>query len=120
MPSKSLLFVYGTLKRGLQNQHFMAGQRFVREAQTLPRYRLYHFGWHPGMVEVEDGVAVQGEIYEMDAEALTKLDEYEGHPEQFLRRPVLLQHFFEQVDAYFFNQAIPAGTAWADRWPFPD
>jgi len=34
------IFVYGTLKRGGRNHHFMAGQQFVGEARTAPGYTL--------------------------------------------------------------------------------
>ncbi|QVL30640.1 gamma-glutamylcyclotransferase [Telmatocola sphagniphila] len=115
---RQLLFVYGTLKRGLQNQHFLDEQKFVAEVKTLPHYRIYHFGWHPGMIEVSaQGLAVRGEIYEVDEQALSKMDEYEEVPTFFIRKPVLILGF-ENVDAYYFNREIPAGTPFSDHWPF--
>lgn len=72
------VFVYGTLKRGLSNHHYLLGQRFVDEARTQPVYRLYDLGGYPGMVEVSrDGLSVEGEIWEIDETSLRRLDELE-------------------------------------------
>ena len=38
------LFVYGTLKRGFRNHRLLERQQFIREAVTLPRYRLFDRG----------------------------------------------------------------------------
>ena len=37
----TLVFVYGTLKRGGENHRWIAQQQFVAEASTAPLYRLY-------------------------------------------------------------------------------
>jgi AGZA family xanthine/uracil permease-like MFS transporter len=51
------------------------GARFVSEARTAPRYRLYSIGdVHPGMTAVDDGGAsVAGEIYELDLGHLERI-----------------------------------------------
>lgn len=51
------------------------GARFVTEARTSPRYRLFSIGdIHPGMRPIErEGVSVTGEIYELDFEHLERL-----------------------------------------------
>jgi gamma-glutamylcyclotransferase (GGCT)/AIG2-like uncharacterized protein YtfP len=70
------LFVNGTLMRGDVLHANLEGARFVSEARTAPRYRLFSIGdVHPGMVAAEsDGASVAGEIYELDL----------GHLEQLL------------------------------------
>jgi adenine/guanine/hypoxanthine permease len=70
------LFVNGTLMRGDVLHANLEGARFVSEARTAPRYRLFSIGdVHPGMVVAEsDGASVAGEIYELDL----------GHLEQLL------------------------------------
>jgi AGZA family xanthine/uracil permease-like MFS transporter len=69
------LFVNGTLMRGDVLHANLDGARFVSEARTVPRYRLFSIGdVHPGMVVAEgDGAAVTGEIYELDLEHLERL-----------------------------------------------
>ena len=115
----TLLFVYGTLKRGLSNHHFLAGQRFVGEAKTQPIYRIHHLGWHPGMVEMgEGGLEVEGEIFEVDEASLSRMDAFEEVPEHFVRRTVRLQGELEGVDAYFYNRTLQGNEAVSNRWPF--
>jgi gamma-glutamylcyclotransferase (GGCT)/AIG2-like uncharacterized protein YtfP len=57
----------------------LTGARFIGEARTAPRYRLYSIGdVHPGMIVCEgDGVSVSGELYELDLEHLERLVESE-------------------------------------------
>jgi gamma-glutamylaminecyclotransferase len=69
------IFVYGTLKRGLSNHRYLAGQRFVGEARTEPVYRMVDCGGYPGMFPVEkDGVSVRGEVWEVDDQCRRQLD----------------------------------------------
>ena len=72
------LFIYGTLKRGCSNHHYMAGQRFVDVAQTAPLYRLVSMGSYPGMVTADPGRSIDGEVWEVDDECLRRLDILEG------------------------------------------
>jgi hypothetical protein len=69
------LFVNGTLMRGDVLHANLDGARFVSEAQTAPRYRLYSIGdVHPGMIPVDGGgVSVAGEVYELGLEHLERL-----------------------------------------------
>lgn len=114
------LFVYGTLKSGLSNNHRMAGQRLIGPAVTMPIYRLHGLGWHPGMVlDTENGLAIEGEIWEVDAPTLAALDEFEGIPTFFDREPVAIKDHFEDVEAYFYKQEVPPGAPTGNVWPFP-
>ena len=71
------LAVNGTLMRGLELNGNMlaAGGRFVREATTVPEYRLWSIGdRHPAMVRVrEGGVAVAVEVWAVPAEGLARI-----------------------------------------------
>ncbi len=86
----TLLFVNGTLMRGLPLHANLAGARFVEEAQTAPVYRLYSIGdVHPGMFEVpEGGVAVAGEVYDLPAQVWARVEA--GEPPNLYRGPVKL------------------------------
>jgi gamma-glutamylcyclotransferase (GGCT)/AIG2-like uncharacterized protein YtfP len=100
-----LIFVYGTLKRGCRNHHHLAGQKFVGAARTVPGYTLFDLGGYPGLVaKAADRAGVTGEIWSVDAEALRRLDAFEGVPEGLYRRaPIALQapHADTQADAYY-------------------
>jgi gamma-glutamylaminecyclotransferase len=115
---KVSIFVYGTLKLGQRNHHFLADQDFRGEAHTLPRYRLYDCGRHPGLVEdSQNGIAVHGEVWKVSEEGLQKLDEYEGVPNLFCRRPIFLQGWDSPVEAYFYNGDVTGLKVCGDRWP---
>jgi len=62
-----VLFVNGTLMRGLQLHANLDGAIFLGEVTTAARYRLYSIDdRHPGMFEVgSNGVGVEGELYEV-------------------------------------------------------
>jgi len=118
--SHTLLFVYGSLKVGQSAHDRLAGQEFMRVARTMPIYRLYGLGWHPGLVlDRQNGLAVQGEVYSVDDQTLAKLDEYEGVPHWFTRDHIAIADLVGDVQAYFFNGPIPADAPSGDRWPLP-
>jgi gamma-glutamylcyclotransferase (GGCT)/AIG2-like uncharacterized protein YtfP len=47
---RQLVFVYGTLKRGGSNHHYLAGQQYLGAAHTVPGFNLYSLGTYPGLV----------------------------------------------------------------------
>ena len=110
----SLVFVYGTLKRGGSNHHFMAGQKFVGTARTPPGFRLYDLGGHPGMIaKPDDNEGVTGEVWSVDADCLAQLDILEGLTLDLYRRvPASLLPPFadESVETYLYAQSV-AGRA---------
>lgn len=71
------LAVNGTLMRGLElNRNLLAaGARFVREASTVPEYRLWSIGdRHPAMIRVrEGGAAVAVEVWDVPAAGLARI-----------------------------------------------
>jgi gamma-glutamylaminecyclotransferase len=117
---KTILFIYGTLKRGQKGHHLIADQEFLGEATTMPLYRLFSLGWHPGMVlDTENGLEVKGELWAVDESRLMKLDEYEGVAESwYLRGDAAVRDCFESVQTYFFNGPIPPQASSGAEWPF--
>lgn len=71
------LFVYGSLRRGERNHAFLHGARFLGRTTTRPRYTLRHSGLTPGMAE-NGHQSVAGELYELDAAHLVRLDRLGG------------------------------------------
>jgi gamma-glutamylcyclotransferase (GGCT)/AIG2-like uncharacterized protein YtfP len=82
-----LMFVYGTLKRGHGNHHWLADAPFLGEAE-LPDVVLHDLGPFPMAVPGEGTVI--GEVYRIDAGALARLDRLEGYPRLYDRRPLPL------------------------------
>jgi gamma-glutamylaminecyclotransferase len=86
------VFIYGTLKRGFPlHDKGLSGAHFLGEVETEQPYPLYIAGDifgpmmldHPG-----EGLRVRGELYAIEEERLTLLDELEcvGQPGSFRSR----------------------------------
>jgi gamma-glutamylaminecyclotransferase len=113
----TLLFLYGTLKRGCRNHPLMEGQEFLGPAETLPRYRLYDYGPYPCLVEDgASGVAVRGELWRVDAAALARLDAFEEVGHTFARREVALTNVAGPVFAYFFSGDVSGFADCGAEW----
>ena len=117
----TLLFVYGSLKRGCSNHRQLRGQTFVGSARTQPGYRLFDLGDYPGMIPFaadRDGVA--GEVWSVDDACLARLDKFEGTPEGLYRREVipLLAPFADQaVETYLYNRSTEGLAEIGSVWP---
>jgi gamma-glutamylaminecyclotransferase len=79
------MFVYGTLKRGHGNNHYLRNCEFLGEALSLkPEFAMSGFGipfLHEGGEQ-----RVYGELWEVDPDALVRIDRLEGHPRHYCRR----------------------------------
>jgi gamma-glutamylcyclotransferase (GGCT)/AIG2-like uncharacterized protein YtfP len=74
------LFVYGTLRRGSQNEfaRLLAEQGDFVSLARVPG-RLYDFGRYPGARPSDQPDEwIYGEVFSLDDALLTALDEYEG------------------------------------------
>ena len=118
----TLLFVYGTLKRGCSNHAYLADQTYVGDARTLPGYQLYDLGGYPGIViEADDRDGVIGEVWSVNDAGLQRLDRLEGVHEGLYRREriPLLPPFAEQhVEAYVSPLSVlgrpKVGSTWTE------
>lgn len=81
---ESLVFVYGTLRRGEPAHHLIADTTCVAEAHTPPHYTMVSLGEYPALVE-GGRTAIVGEVYRVDRVRLAMLDDYEEAP-AFYRR----------------------------------
>lgn len=88
---EDLLFVNGTLMRGLALHANLAGAELVEAVRTAPRYRIHSIDdVHPGMYEVESGgVSVDGELYRVSEDIWRRVEA--GEPEHLYRGPVHLE-----------------------------
>jgi gamma-glutamylcyclotransferase (GGCT)/AIG2-like uncharacterized protein YtfP len=113
-----LLFTYGTLMRGGSRHAALAGQRFLGDARTEPRYALLDLGEYPGLVPCEaGGRAVCGELYEVEGRLLPELDALEAAPDWFRLGPVAVVGRAVPVYAYFYQPALHGVPTYAaERW----
>jgi len=111
------IFVYGTLKRGGCRSHVMRGQRFVGEARTVAKYRMYNTGSYPALVEDEDGLEVEGEVWEVDDDCLRVLDAIEAVPDLYERELVFLTDSgMVGVETYLYRQSVDGMPDCGRRW----
>lgn len=116
------IFVYGTLKRGLGNSHYLTGQRFIGEARTEPHYRMVDAGGYPGMYQVDEGgLSIHGEVWEVDKACREKLNVLEDVVVGlYTVEPVRLLAPYDQepVTTYIYRWPIigreDAGDCWTE------
>lgn len=108
---KLYVFAYGTLRAGEINdlarhahERGLPGPRLVGNAR-LPG-RLYDFGDWPGLVDHPEGLAVLGEVYEIDELLLPLMDEIEGVEPNvdscFIRRNAVLNVDGQALDCVYY------------------
>jgi gamma-glutamylcyclotransferase (GGCT)/AIG2-like uncharacterized protein YtfP len=117
----TLLFVYGSLKRGCSNHRQLRGQRFVGPARTQPGFRLFDLGEYPGMIPFPaDRDGVEGEVWSVDHASLARLDQFEGVPEGLYRReqiPLTAPFADKIVETYLFNRSTEGLAEIGSSWP---
>jgi gamma-glutamylcyclotransferase (GGCT)/AIG2-like uncharacterized protein YtfP len=84
---RQLVFVYGTLKRGEKNHHWLEGASWQGEAE-LSGVLLHDLGPFP-MAVIGKGTAI-GEVYGVEEHGLARLDELEGYPRLYDRQMLSL------------------------------
>lgn len=115
----TLVFVYGTLKRGRENHHWLAGQRWVAAARTKPCYRMFDLGGYPGMIRVEHGISIEGEVWDVDEGGLARLDVLEDiEGGEYERVSIELEGDFasRSVEGYLYLRGVDGrrdvGVSW--------
>ena len=115
------LFVYGTLKRGGSNHHYLGGQTYLGTTRTVPGYTLYSLGSYPGLVAdpaAPDGVT--GELWSIDAACLARLDVIAGVAEGIYRRaPLLLLAPAAPAvaETYLYLRSVEGRPHLGSTWP---
>jgi gamma-glutamylaminecyclotransferase len=120
-PPAALLFIYGTLKRGGSNHHYLRGQHLLGPARTASGWALYSLGRYPGMVPAPaEERGVTGELWAVDAACLAALDELEGLAEgEYSRIPLSLAqpHADLAVQTYRYLRPLTHARRLGDTWP---
>lgn len=88
-PSTYRVFVYGTLRAGMHNHHWLKGSRLVAETETEhAAYTMLDIsGFFPGVIRGGNATII-GEVYAVDAVTLAELDRHEGCPNHYKREIV--------------------------------
>lgn len=107
------LFVYGSLKEGFPNFHVNKGRRLPGEFRTLQPYPLYLAGGRlPCLLPAPgEGLQVQGQLFEVTADALALMDALErvGEPGGYQRELIEVQRIdatdAQAVSAFVYLQS---------------
>lgn len=83
----NLVFVYGTLMAGGNNNYLLENADFVGYAQTIEKF-LMTATTFPFVSRARKQSVVSGEVYAVDDETKTLLDSLEGHPGWYKRELV--------------------------------
>ena len=116
----TLIFVYGTLKRGHVNNFILAAQECYGPAVTRPGYVLYELDGYPGMVADPSGTeGIVGEVWSVDSGCLAHLDELEGLKEGLYRRafvPLEAPFADKKVQAYLYLRDVSGRVRAPSEW----
>mmetsp|Transcript_34115 Transcript_34115/g.43038 ORF Transcript_34115/g.43038 Transcript_34115/m.43038 type:complete len:148 (+) Transcript_34115:41-484(+) len=120
---KFTVFIYGTLLKGQLRESVLASENFIGPVQTAPMYKMYHIDLggecgYPALIESpEDGYSATGELYEISWNKLRELDQIEGEPWLYNRKPIQLQESEEQqVISYIYQKDISGRTEISGCW----
>lgn len=116
------LFVYGNLKMGFPMHNYLNKQKFLGPAISRASYLLYDFNGVPGLVEDYPlGIKISGELYEIDAECLRRIDYAEGEGSLYKRDTISLDtpdiKWPEQVWTYYALTSVKGMTHCGPVWP---
>ncbi len=109
MQEQHLVFVYGTLLRGLSNHTILAQARFLGAARTKELYALY-MDTFPKVIRDEPVSPVVGELYLVDGPTMALLDDLEDHPFEYRREQILvIMDDGEETLAWIYFHPQPGG-----------
>ncbi|WP_104037110.1 gamma-glutamylcyclotransferase family protein [Vibrio jasicida] len=94
-----LIFVYGTLRKGEGNHHFLNSAEFLGHHETEAQFALYDLGRYPALSVGKK--AIQGEVYLIDNETLVELDKLEDVPVEYRRESIITT--FGQAWIYLYQ-----------------
>ncbi len=117
-PFSELLFIYGSLKKGFDNHHLLSKHsKRLGKAITVGKFGMFEdsFGNYPYLIPVPK-MRVHGELYLIERkELLEKLDLFEGAPEYYERKKILVKSHRGTQRAFVYIQ--PHATIPQDQKP---
>lgn len=108
------VFICGSALRGQPDHKNLQSAKFIKQAATLPRYRLHAAGngWHPAIYKVEaGGISIPGEVYELTLEQYEHLSATE--PPNMYPGDVVLEDG-EVLTAFLYPQELIEQYNWLD------
>ena len=85
------VFVYGTLKSGHRNHHYLEQADFIGHHVTDKCFSMYEYDDFPAVTQ-NGSHAVSGEIYRINQQQFEMLDELEWYPRLYQRIEIQTSH----------------------------
>jgi gamma-glutamylaminecyclotransferase len=108
MSGRERLFVYGTLMKGEHHHDVLKSAAFIGLSETEGLFDLVQIDYYPALL-ADGQTHVMGEVYEVDADTLAKLDELEEVPDYYVREKIRLADGSE-AQVYLMPRARAAGA----------
>lgn len=115
-----LVAVYGTLKRGLRNHHWLCEAEFLG-SDRLTAVTLYDLGPYPG-AKPEPSLGIEVEVFRINARTLGDLDRLEGYliraPKQGDYDRLVHRTVYGPAWLYLYNHSVSGCRAIREgAWP---
>jgi len=101
--TQPLVFVYGSLRRGESNHHYLRAAAYLGEHVTAAAYTMFDLGAYPGVIAT-GAMRIKGEVYAIDRLILEHLDVLEDYPCSYGRE--LIDTFWGAAWIYLYQQAL--------------
>lgn len=85
------VFVYGTLRPGQRNHHYMASATHRGTHTTAARYTMLDTGPYPAALDTGE-TALIGDVFSVDDDTFAALDRLEDYPVHYTRRRIDTDH----------------------------
>lgn len=85
------LFVYGSLKKGFENEHILDKAKYISKATTVRKFAMYTAkgGEYPYLLKEKPLYNIKGELYKIARkDLLKKIDLFEGSPDYYTRESI--------------------------------
>lgn len=85
-----LVFVYGSLRKGLGNSGILATSNMLRATATDDLMTMVSLGGFPAVDRTVESSSIQGELYECAPDVMVRLDRLESNGSFYTRYPTKL------------------------------
>lgn len=85
------LFVYGSLKKGFENEYILEKAKYISKAITVRKFAMYEAngGEYPYLLKDKPLNHIEGELYKIARkDLLKKIDIFEGSPDYYTRESI--------------------------------
>ena len=112
----NFLFCYGTLKSDGCANHLLEAGELIGVAKTTSNFQLYSSGWFPMMVIEKNGLAIEGELWKIPQNTISKIDLYEA--DLFYKMFIELQepHKEKSVFTYLYRGRVDDLPNIGSKW----